>query len=177
MWETHRAWRVSRSLPPKTAITVGIGDHDPRNGRSGYAGIGDQDETEWAVRMRRNTHLSGRPRRAQPDGQGRDGTPSPAGLNRITMHLLDGAGDVRSLSSTTCLKSVTLQGNIGRAEDQAWRLHLHRPQERSSVTARPRLSERKAHREMGSGEQDGDEGKASAKLLELIEQLDAEGRL
>ncbi len=30
---------------------------------------------------------------------------------------------------------------------------------------------------MGSGEQDGDEGKASAKLLELIEQLEAEGRL
>src|SRR5438034_11106501 len=71
--------------------------------------------------MRRNTHLRGRPRRAQPDGQGRDSTPSPAGLNRITMHLLDGAGDVRSLSSTTCLKSVTLQGNIGRPEDQAWR--------------------------------------------------------
>src|SRR6266849_5101628 len=38
----------------RRAITVGIGDHDPRNRRSRCAGIGDQDQTEWVIRMDRN---------------------------------------------------------------------------------------------------------------------------
>jgi hypothetical protein len=66
---------------------------------------------------------------------------------------------------------------MSRAEDPAWRLHLHRPEKQPSAATRARLPERPARREVGSGEQTPMKGKASAKVLELIERLEAEGQL
>jgi hypothetical protein len=53
------------------------------------------------------------------------------------------AGDyVRIPFHSPRLTSVTLQGNINRAEDPAWRVHLHCLEERSLAAACPRIPER-----------------------------------
>ena len=75
------------------------------------------------------------------------------------------------------MQSVTLQGNIGCAEDPAGWLYLHRLAERPPAAACARVSEGRLVMKWDLENKKPMKGKASARVLKLIAELEAKGRL